>query len=230
MGAMKRSILGFRSVLALALIFALGIAGAVLWWKFTEREREIERLRQAIEHLTASYPVARLVVAGRDEIDPGRIATDVRVWFVDDQGRRVGDRQEVVLEGERVYFEALLIVFDDPLVESGHRRALAFPTRLFTEAVPPDEGHALHFLDDRGVPVAYDRTTPLPGGLPLPQYRDVLRRFWELANDPAEAADYGIDVLQGQAVFTEYEIGRIYSIFVEADGGLTIRPELHWLD
>ena len=69
-----------------------------------------------------------------------------------------------------------------------------------------------------------------PGGLTLAQYREVLHRFWELANRPAEAAKYGIDVAQGQAVFTEYQVGRYYAIYVEADGGLTIRPELLWLE
>ncbi len=107
---------------------------------------------------------------------------------------------------------------------------MAFPTRLFTEAVSPSEGYPLSPLDDRGVPQLYDRVQPPAGGLSLREYRDVLRRFWELANAPDEAAEYGIQVVQGQAVFTEYEVGRFYSIFVEADGGLTIRPELHWLE
>lgn len=228
---MKRPLLGFRAVLALGLVALVAAGGGVLWWKYTEREREIQRLRQAIQHLNASYPIARLAVASQRPLDDGEITTDVVVWFLDEEGRRVGERRKFELAGKRVYFEALLIVFESPLVESGERRAMAFPTRLFSEEVPPRDGHALEVLDERGVPVAYDRAElPADPGLSLSEYRDVLRRFWELANDPDEAKAYGIDVLQGQAVFTEYEVGRFYSIFVEADGGLTIRPELHWLE
>lgn len=227
---MGRSIIGFRGGLGITLVVLLAAAVGYFWWSYTEKEREIARLRQAIEHLTASYPIARLVVVGQDEELPGEPTTHVRVTFLDDRGRRRGDPVEATLDGARVYFEALLVIFEDPLVQTGERRAMAFPTRLFTDVVPPREGRELSVLDERGVPVLYDRPEAPPGGLPLPEYRDVLRRFWDLANDPSEAAEYGIRVLQGQAVFTEYEIGRYYQIFVEADGGLVIRPELHWLE
>jgi hypothetical protein len=227
---MKRPLIGFRGILALLLVAGLAAVGVWLWWQHTERQREIERLRQAIGNLVASYPVAQLVVIDQQEAPTGVTRTNVRLWFVDDQGRHKGEAHEAVLAGRRVYFEALLITFDDPLVESGERRSMAFPTRLFTEEVPPGDGHSLDVLDEQGVPYPYDRPEPPPGGLTLAQYRGVMHRFWELANRPAEAAAYGIDVLQGQAVFTDYQVGRVYSIFVEADGGLTIRPELLWLN
>ena len=228
---MKRPLLGFRGVLALALVALIVGVGGLWWWKSTELEREIVRLRQAVEHLTASYPIARLVVTEQFTSSAGSTRTLLRLWFVDDEGRRLGGPGEVSLTGKKVYFEALLITFEDPLVASGERRAMAFPTRLFTEATSPDRGFALEGLDERGVPTIYERgAPPASSGLSPQAFREVLRRFWELANDPDEAAAYGIDVLQGQAVFTEYEIGRYYSIFVEADGGLTIRPELHWIE
>lgn len=228
---MKRSLLGFRGVLALVLVaLVVGVAG-LWWWKSTELEREIVRLRQAVEHLTASYPIVRVVVTEQSVSATGSTQTLLRLWFVDEQGRRLGGPGEVSLVGEKVYFEALVIAFADPLVASGERRAMAFPTRLFTEATPPERGFALEALDERGVPTIYERgLPPSTSGLSAQAFREVLRRFWELANAPDEAAAYGIDVLQGQAVFTEYEVGRYYSIFVEADGGLTIRPELHWIE
>jgi hypothetical protein len=205
-----------------------GVA-AVVWWEYTEREREIARLRQAIDNLKASYPVARVVVVGQLETENGETASRVRVVFLDDEGRRRGDPVEATLAGTRVYFEALMLIFDDPLVEAGERRAMAFPTRLFTEEVPPRDGVGLSVLNDQGVPITYARDEA-PGELAHGEYRDVLERFWELANDPDQASTYGISVLQGEAVFTDYQVGRYYQIFVEADGGLTIRPEFHWID
>lgn len=227
---MKRPRIGFRTGLVLTAIVVLGIVGGVLWWKQTEREREIARLRQAIRHLTASYPIARLVVLDRQVDPPAEGVTRVRLSLVDEEGRRRGEPTEATLPGTRIYFEALMVVFEDVLVERGERRAMAFPTRLFSDAVSPRRGVDLDVLDERGVPVAYDRGEATGDGLSPEDYRRVLRRFWELANDPAEAERYGIRVLQGEAVFTEYEVGRYYQIFVEADGGLTIRPELHWLE
>ncbi len=129
---MKRPLFGFRATLALLLFAAVAGVGGVFWWKYTEKEREIGRLRQAIEHLTASYPIARLVVTGQEQAPPAAATTGgaptataaatttptthVRLWLVDDDGRRLDEAHETSLAGRRVYFEALLIVFDDPLV------------------------------------------------------------------------------------------------------------------
>jgi hypothetical protein len=225
----SRPLLGFRAVLAIAVVLILLGVGAVVWWEYTEQEREIARLREAIGNLTASYPIARVVVLGQMEIDTGETVSNVRVVFLDEEGRRHGEPVEAALAGTRVYFEALLLIFGDQLVESGEQRAMAFPTRVFTEEVPPREGVELSVLNDRGVPVSYAQDEP-PGDLSAGEYREVLQRFWELANDPDQASALGISVLQGEAVFTEYQVGRYYQVFVEADGGLTIRPEFHWVD
>ena len=78
------------------------------------------------------------------------------------------------------------------------------------------------------MPTIYDRPERTPEDLSPATYRKILQRFWHYANHPDQAGRYGIKVLQGEAVFTEYQVKRYYSVFVEADGGLSIRPELIW--
>lgn len=225
---MKRRLVGFRATLAIAVLAIVALAGTIAWWNFRAQQREIARLRSAIRNLTASYPIARLVVLDQTADAEGPVQTRVRVVFVDDQGRRCGEPIEATLEGSRIYFEALLLIFKDPLVERGERRSMAFPTRLFSEAIAPEDGVALSILDKRGVPTIYAQPARTPEDLSPAAYEKILGRFWYYANHPDQAAGYGIDVLQGQAVFTEYQVKRYYSVFVEADGGLTIRPELIW--
>ncbi|KPL07880.1 hypothetical protein AMJ85_09245 [candidate division BRC1 bacterium SM23_51] len=225
---MKRRLPGFRATLAIAALVLVALAGTIIWWNLRAQRREIARLRSAIRNLTASYPIARLVVLDQTADAEGRARTRVRLVFVDDQGRRCGDPIEATLEGSRIYFEALLMIFKDPLVERGERRSMAFPTRLFSEAIAPERGVALSVLDENGVPTIYDRPERTPEDLSPATYRKILQRFWHYANHPDQAGRYGIKVLQGEAVFTEYQVKRYYSVFVEADGGLSIRPELIW--
>jgi len=210
-------------------VIVVGV-GTVVWWNFHAKQREIARLRSAIRNLTASYPIARLVVLEQNTDPEGRTQTRVRVLFVDDQGRRCGQPVETALQGTRIYFEALVMIFKDPLVEGGKRRSMAFPTRLFSEAVAPKRGFALSVLDEQGIPTIYASPTRTPGDLSPATYKKILQRFWHYANHPDQAARYGIDVLQGQAVFTDYQVKRYYTVFIEADAGLTIRPEFVWLE
>jgi hypothetical protein len=225
---MKRQWIGWRTILAAAAVLAGTGGGFYLWWNHHAQQREIARLRTAIQNLTASYPIARIVVLEQTADTEGSTQTHVRLIFVDEQGRRRGDPVETTLAGKRIYFEALLMIFGDEFVARGEKRTIAFPTRLYSEKVAPDEGTTLSILNDQGVPVIYDTPERKPDDLSDAAYRKILERFWYYANHPGQAEDYGIDVLQGEAVFTEYQVRRFYTIFVEADGGLHIRAELAW--
>jgi hypothetical protein len=225
---MKRRILGWKSTAAIGVALAAFVGGSLIWLNIHGKEREIARLRAAIENLTASYPIAHLLVLNQSTDEDGGTRTRVRVIFVDDQGRRTGEPVEAVLAGTRIRFEALLMIFEDPLVERGERRTMAFPTRIYSESVAPDKGVELAALDPEGVPTVFAPRNRSPRELAPAEYKKILARFWYYANHPDEAAEFGIDVQQGQAVFTEYDVKRYYTVYVETDAGLTIRPELIW--
>ena len=218
----------WRTTLVAAAIAACAAGAFLIWWRGHAHRREIAQLRAAIQNLTASYPIARIVVLDQTTDVGGAAKTRVRVVFVDDQGRRCGKPIEATLDGKRIYFEALVMIFGDALVERGKKRSMAFPTRLFSEKIAPEAGVALNVLDARGIPIIYDTPDRKPAALSDKEWRRILRRFWHYANHPDQAAEFGIRVLQGEAVFTDYQVKRFYTVFVEADAGLTIRPELVW--
>lgn len=227
---MKQRKLGFGRKIVLGLVVVAAGAGSIFWWKQTAQEREIKRLRQAIENLTATYPIARLVVEKETTDEAGVTRAHLRVTLVDDEGRECGAPTEAVIEGKRIYFEALVITFDERLVGEGKARAMAFPTRLFSERVAPEDGVALDVLNDEGVPILYDSHERDSGSLTADQYRRILKRFWYYANHVNEAESLGIKVIQGKAVFTKYELRRYYSVYMQANGSLDIVPEKFWLN
>jgi len=227
---MARALFGVRAKAALVGALITVSLGAYTWWQYGATQREMALLRTAIQNLKSTYPLARIVVVDQTTVSGDQTKTRVRVVFVNEEGQRRGAPIETTLDGSMVYFEALLMIFHDPLVEKGERKTLAFPTRLFTEEVPPIKGEELDVLDEQGVPVVYEQPEDKLEGVTAETYRQILRRFWYYANHPEEADRYGIKVLQGQAVFTNYQLKRFYTISVEADGGLLISPEDFWLE
>jgi hypothetical protein len=227
---MARSMMSLRAKAAILASVVVASLGTYTWWQYSSTQREMQQLRTAVRNLEETYPIARIVVVEQVTSSGDQTQTHVRLTFVNSEGQRRGEPVEATLNGSRIYFEALLMIFQDRLVELGERRTMAFPTRLFTEVVPPKEGVRLSVLDEEDVPVIYEKPEDKLADVPLTQYRDVLRRFWKYANEPEEAARYGIKVLQGQAVFTDYQIRRYYTIRVKSNGGMEIVPENFWLD
>ena len=128
--------------------------------------------------------------------------------------------RELVLEGDEVYVDALVIKFEDTSVMGGDAlkgKALLLFRRIFTDRRRPAEGEV---LDREGqMPQSYAAERA-----PTAFERDLWARFWELANDPEEAKKRGVRALHGEAVSTRLRKDRIYTITLRSTGELTIQP------
>ena len=68
-----------------------------------------------------------------------------------------------------------------------------------------------------GVPAGYAGSER-----PLDFEKKLWERFWDLCTDPALAAEYGVRVAQGEAVYKPMKPGVLYELTVDADGGLNL--------
>ncbi|MBI4878999.1 MAG: hypothetical protein HY812_04970 [Planctomycetes bacterium] len=200
-----------RALTSLALLVLLGGAGYYAWERFTEHERLLARLgeqRQVIERLSGSSRVAQAMVAERWSED-GRVLTRIRFVEVGEDGAPLSSK-EVVVEGETVYFDALVLKFDHEYVGAGDSvkgKSILLFRRVFGEHQKPVDGAK---LDEAGI-----------DGL---AESELWERFWEYANDPNEARKAGVRVAQGEAPYTRMEEGKIYNLTLDHAGGLNISP------
>jgi len=216
----------FRGLVSLTLLIALGSASYFAYDKFTERQaliaRQAEELKEQqriIQRLTRSTRVAQALVTRRWTEEDGRVMSKVRFVELDENGNVVS-RKDVIVEGERIYFDALVLKFDQQLVAQADAlkgRSVLLFQRIFGEHQKPSEGARLDEIDD-GIPAVY-RVDDEPSAIEL----DWWANFWKYANDPEVAAEARVRVAQGEAPSMLMETGRPYELSLDHAGGLNIR-------
>ena len=187
-----------------------------------EQERRIETLQRVVERLTSERRIAQVAAVSRS-IDPATGYPSLNLQFVefDHAGRAMPPRHFYVL-GDVVYFDALVIKFENDYVAAGDAlrgRSIYLFRRVFGEKQAPETGEP---IDDSGfsgtgIPDVY-RVAEAPSAYEV----ELWSNFWRYANDPEAAKAAGVRVVQGEAVYTKILLERIYTLTIEADGGINI--------
>lgn len=218
-----------RSLASFLLLLLAATGGVVAYRTATQHEREIEVRDQqiteqkvAISRLTRSRRIAQAVVVDRfvDE-KTGKTMSKVRFVEVDETGKSIATR-EALIEGEVVYFDALVLKFDSELVSAGDplkgKSVLLF-RRMYGEHQNPKDGTTLDESELDGVPSVYRVRDSISAG-----EKELWGRFWNLASNPEFAKQQGVRVAQGEAVYTKMEKGMLYELSLDDAGGLNIKP------
>jgi len=201
--------------------------GRALQRQLAERDAQIRTLTEQNQVLEAAVRLlrhterrARLVVLDQAPGSDGHVRTRVRFTELDAQGGSIGEPRELVLDGDEIYVDALVIKFEDTFVTAGDAlkgKALLLFRRIFTDRRRPAEGEVLDREGQMPQNYAAERA-------PTAFERELWARFWELANDPEEARKRGVRALHGEAVSTRLRKDRIYTITLRSTGELTIQP------
>lgn len=212
-----------RIVMLFVSLAVLGGGGYLAWDKFHERQRllkEIEARERVIDRLTRTTRVAQAMLTRRFEED-GRSMSEV-LLVEEDQDGEPKNRTRVVVEGDVVYFDALVLKFDSALVQGGDAlkgRSVLLFRRIFGEHQKPSDGVAIDETAVDGIPQVYRGDDP-PSSVEVALWRD----FWKYANDPKAAAAAGVRVAQGEAPYVKMEQGKLYELTLDHSGGLNIKP------
>ncbi|HEX9794580.1 MAG TPA: hypothetical protein VGC54_11410 [Planctomycetota bacterium] len=188
-----------------------------------ERDERIEELQVALQLLKTDHRIARLQVLDQTEDPdrPGQMRSTLRFTELSHDGVPLGPSQEMTIEGRLAYVDALVIKFEDRLVQEGdylRGTSVCIFRRIFGENQEPSEGVPLDTVGMR--PRGYSAEEA-----PSEFHEQLWRNFWEYANDPVSAQAFGVRAMQGEAPFIELRPGRSYRIELRASDGLTIRPE-----
>ena len=215
----KTGIIGWlRRIVLLAII---GVASYGGYW-FYQNQREVEVLREMIEHLTAEERVAEVWVED---------------YKLDEDGNPAGMRLKIMeycqggkaLEpvycdfslNDVIHFEALVIRLNDDLILEGKGKSIHFFRRAFAL---DDDGNTYESCD-------INKPMKVPGGYSIAgkdkHASEVERRYWKsfwvyaLDEDKREAA--GVKNAQIEPPATRFMPDKIYRLILEHDGGLHIQ-------
>ena len=207
-----------KSVSALLVAGALAVVGvSFLWSTLTIRDllTENRRLREALSNLTREEQIGYAKVLGQEQRD-GKLFTRLRLVQTarDNPLERVG-QYDIEVEGDVVHFDALVVKFDNRLVQSGDERALFLWRRVYGEHQAPADGFS---IEEPGVPAARYREVFAP--LKLEEELMFWDAIWSLATDPTRLQEYGVRATYGSVVYTRLRPGLIYAFKITATGQL----------
>jgi hypothetical protein len=222
-----RSIFHLLSVSALLLLVAFLV---VLTFTVLHRRSVIARLEDRIELLKSeTVPLRFMVLSRSDE------TVSARFRFYDADGVEIASFERS-WNGSELSIDSVIV----PVGE----RALVFPSRVFTDAVPPKRGTELFGYYDRGgFPAifnssALDKTARSALGELFGRVRTIERGDGgaEIERSPGDRSrapsivDRLLESAFGNAVhdlkrFRSFEVGAVYALVARANGGIEIIRE-----
>ncbi|MFH2001250.1 MAG: hypothetical protein ABIK28_16330 [Planctomycetota bacterium] len=190
-----------------------------------EKELEIQRLNQVVERLESDSRVAQVMVKTQGmNAKNNKKETTIKFVEISRNGSTLAPRYFTV-EGDVVYFDALVIKFDREYVERGEAlrgKSICLFRRIFGESQSPEQGFAIdeNASGQGRIPDVY-RINPDPTAFEVDLWND----FWRYATHPKEAKDKGVRIIQGEAVYQKLTRDNIYTLTLDSDGGLNIVAE-----
>lgn len=204
----------------LVLLVVVAAAAAGGWWWY-QGQRQVEVLKRVIGRLTAEDRVAEVLVLKQRTDDSGQ-PTHLRLKILE-YGPQGKPLQPVFCDfslNNIIHFEALVIRLNDELVMGGKGKSIHFFRRAFAL---DDNGQRYESCD-------INKPMEIPGGYSLGDRdtyvsateRKLWRKFWRYALDQERRRADGVKNAQIEAPATRFVPGKIYSLVLEHDGGLTI--------
>lgn len=185
--------------------------------KLEEEKQRLEVYLTILKHIDRR---ARVEVLRQATDQQGNLQTTIRFTETDDTGKPINVGRELTLPGQEVYFDALVIKFDDHFVEQGDPlkgQALMLFRRIFSSSMRAEDGFA---IDKEGEPPE----TYIEGQGASGFEKELWKRFWELANDEKLAKEHGVRAIHGDAPYMRMEPGRVYEICLRSTGEVIITP------
>jgi hypothetical protein len=189
--------------------------------KLAKLEEEKRALVAVVSHLTSERRVADLLVTNKRVGSDGVPVTTLLFVELARNGTELPAKSFMV-RGQFVHLDAMVIKFDredvkadDPL----RGKSIALFTRIYGDQETPASAAT---IDPPGtVPEIYQDADPTLSSFELALWSD----FWHLAADPAYAASKHVRVANGQGIWGMFDPDKLYTVTLEADGGLNLSTE-----
>jgi hypothetical protein len=214
-------------LVSLAMVLTIGMVVILLYRQHTEVERkaaalenENEQLNLVVDRLTDERRVAEMLVTGQSLVNGSPQTTLLFVEYARN-GQTLPPKTFTIL-GDQVHLDAMVIKFDRDFVKQndplrGH--SLALFTKVFGNLQTPDQGAMIDTPNK--IPDYYQGTDPRISAFET----ELWDNFWKLATDKSYRQKMGVRVSDGEGKWWPCETDRLYTITIEAAGGLNVTSE-----
>jgi hypothetical protein len=224
-----------KTIVKIAVLCILVAGGSVAVYRYEQSrsaeaklQADVKRLEQQRQHLqdfvsrlTSEKRVAEILVT--DQTGASGHIESTTLMFVEygRDGKQLPPKF-FTIKGNVAHIDAMVIKFDHGLMEKndplrGHSLVLFY--RLFGDYQAPVDGYR---IDTPGaIPEIYRGDASLSREAYAFE-ADLWENFWRLANDPEYRKEKGVRIAQGESPWTYFYPESIYTVTMEAAGGLSI--------
>ena len=201
----------------LAVLLIIGIIAVAFYYSTASIHRllaENQRLSEAVHNLTKEEQIGYAVLESQTRDEFGNRVNTVRfVQTAPDNPNRIVSERLFTVNGDTIYFDALIVKFSNEFVKDGKERALYLWRRIYGEETPPVKGQAIETPGT--APERYDSITRSLRFINRKLFWDAI---WDLANDPLQLSEHGITAIFGNAVYIRPQPGKAYIFKINATG------------
>ena len=224
-----------KTIAKIAVLFILVAGGSVAVYRYEQSrsaeaklQADVKRLEQQRQHLqefvsrlTSEKRVAEILVTDQTQAS-GHIEFTTLMFVEYGRNGKQLPPKFFTIKGNVAHIDAMVIKFEHDLVEKndplrGHSLVLFY--RLYGDYQAPVDGHR---IDTPGtIPEIYRGDATLTREAYAFE-ASLWENFWRLANDPDYRKEKGVRIAQGESPWTYFYPESIYTITMEAAGGLSI--------
>ena len=178
-------------------------------------------------NLSRSEDIARITMLDkRVGVDPADVEKVYRVDILSEEGDVVSS-QEVTLRGNRIAIDSITVNSEYSEIESGHRQNIAYPYRVYSELMKPDDAVPLTCMfNGEELPVIYCLEEDSIYGMTKDVFFKRLKELFDILKDEERSREMGIRSANGTVNHFVMNPGDVYDISVEATGGLTVHKKM----
>ena len=192
--------------------------------RIADNLRRAKELGIMVRNLSRADDVARITLLRQERTasDAGGVEKTYRIEILSEQGECVSE-QELTLRGRAIAIDSITVNFEYSEIESGRRQSLAYPYRVYSEQMRPDEAVPLTCMfDGEGLPVIYCLEEASIYGMERDVFFRRLKELFEILKDEGRSRELGIRSANGTVNHFVMDEGEACTIRVEATGGLTV--------
>lgn len=225
------SVLKYVPVVTVLLVTAVGINSLFLSVnrvsRIADNLKRIKELGVMLKNLSRSEDIARITMLDkRLGVNPSDVEKVYRVDILSEDGEVVSS-QEVTLRGNRIAIDSITVNFEYSEIESGRRQNIAYPYRVYSELMKPDDAVPLTCMfNDEELPVIYCLEEDSIYGMTRDVFFQRLKELFDILKDEELSREMGIRSANGTVNHFVMNPGDVYNISVEATGGLTVHKKV----
>jgi len=191
--------------------------------KVVDNMQRIKELGIMVKNLSRVEDVARITMLGQTlRTGPADMEKRYKIEVLSEDGETVSS-QELVLKGREIAIDSINVNFEYSEIEAGKNQNIAYPYRVYSEYMRPDEGIPLTCMfNEENLPVIYCLESDEIYGLTEDVYFKRLKELFSILKDVNLSREMGIRSANGVVNHFSMKAGEVCTISVEATGGLSV--------